>query len=471
MNMLRVPGHRRLRGRAFHDLCDELGILVWQDFMFANLDYPIADDGFRALGRGGGAPRARRLARPARASRCSAATARSSSRSRCSGSIRRSAAASCSASCCPALVARGRRRRPLRPLRAVRRRPARSARSRRRQLLRRRRLPAPARGRAPRRGPVRGRVPGVRQRARRGGARAMIPSARRLAVHHPRWKAGVPRDAGAGWDFDDVRDHYLELLFGVDPAELRSVDPTATSSSRGRSRGEVMAEVFGEWRRRGSPCGGGLVLWLRDLVPGAGWGVARRSRRAEGRLPSPAPRAGPGGRVDDRRGPGRDRRRTSPTTAPEPLRPGCGWRSTAIPEQRVDEAVERLELPAARRSDTATSRRCSAVSSTRRGRTGSARRPQMQSSPRSRTRQRRCWRKGFRFPSGRPRTIDSLATLGVEATAVSRTPGTVEVTIRSERLLYGTRIVAEGWVADDDAFASSRDTCGRFFSAADPRAR
>ena len=31
--------------------------------------------------------------------------------------------------------------------------------------------------------------------------------------------------------------------------------------------------MFGEWRRAGSPCGGGLVLWLRDLLPGAGWGL------------------------------------------------------------------------------------------------------------------------------------------------------------------------------------------------------
>ena len=34
-----------------------------------------------------------------------------------------------------------------------------------------------------------------------------------------------------------------------------------------------MAEVFGEWRRGASRCGGALVLWLRDLEPGAGWGL------------------------------------------------------------------------------------------------------------------------------------------------------------------------------------------------------
>jgi beta-mannosidase len=31
--------------------------------------------------------------------------------------------------------------------------------------------------------------------------------------------------------------------------------------------------VLGEWRRAGSPCRGALVLWLRDLAPGSGWGV------------------------------------------------------------------------------------------------------------------------------------------------------------------------------------------------------
>ena len=34
-----------------------------------------------------------------------------------------------------------------------------------------------------------------------------------------------------------------------------------------------MAATFAEWRRHGSRCAGGLVWFLRDLWPGAGWGV------------------------------------------------------------------------------------------------------------------------------------------------------------------------------------------------------
>ena len=130
--------------------------------------------------------------------------------------------------------------------------------ARRRQLLRRRRVPAPARRRAPRGRAVRVRVPGLRQRPRRR------PAAR---------SGGVPRDVGASWDFEDVRDHYLELLFGIEPEELRSFDQRRYLELSRAVTGEVMAEVFGEWRRAGSPCGGGLVLWLRDLVPGSGWGL------------------------------------------------------------------------------------------------------------------------------------------------------------------------------------------------------
>lgn len=72
------------------------------------------------------------------------------------------------------------------------------------------------------------------------------------------------------WDFADVRDHYLGLLFGVDPGRLRHDEPERYLELSRLVTGEVMAEVFGEWRRSASPCGGGLVLWLRDVLPGPG---------------------------------------------------------------------------------------------------------------------------------------------------------------------------------------------------------
>ena len=79
----------------------------------------------------------------------------------------------------------------------------------------------------------------------------------------------MPRDNGADWDFADVRDHYLRARYG----------PDASEAAAQRVTGEVMAEVFGEWRRPGSGCGGGIVLWLRDLAPGAGWGLLDHTGR------------------------------------------------------------------------------------------------------------------------------------------------------------------------------------------------
>jgi len=93
------------------------------------------------------------------------------------------------------------------------------------------------------------------------------------AAHDPAWKRAIYRDAGASWDFEDVRDHYLRKLFGLDSLEVRRSDPDRYLQLGRAVVAVLVRDTFAEWRRRESACAGGLVFYFNDALPGAGMGV------------------------------------------------------------------------------------------------------------------------------------------------------------------------------------------------------
>ncbi|MDI1314058.1 glycoside hydrolase family 2 protein [Prosthecobacter sp.] len=271
MNMLRIGGTMTYESDAFYRLCDELGILVWQDFMFANMDYPVEDAAFAENITIEATQQLDRLAQhPCVAVYCG------------NSEIEQQAAMLGMA----------------------------------RELWRNgwfgERLPALCRKHHPGTvyvpsSPSGGVLPfhtrtgvthyygiGAYQRSlcelRQADVKftseclgfANIPETETIdeimgglmpVMHHPRWKQRVPRDTGAGWDFEDVRDHYLRELFNVDPVALRSFDmPRYLELSRVAS-GEMMARTFAEWRSGHSRNAGALVWFYKDLWPAAGWGI------------------------------------------------------------------------------------------------------------------------------------------------------------------------------------------------------
>ncbi|VAW92770.1 Beta-mannosidase [hydrothermal vent metagenome] len=92
-------------------------------------------------------------------------------------------------------------------------------------------------------------------------------------THHPKWKERTPRDTGTGWDFEDVRDHYSKKIFNIDTTRTRSFDTQSYMELSEVATGEIMSQVFSEWRSMHSQCSGGLVWFLKDFWQGAGWGI------------------------------------------------------------------------------------------------------------------------------------------------------------------------------------------------------
>jgi len=270
MNMLRVAGPFVYETDTFFDLCDAAGILVWQDFMFANMDYPAEDPDFAAgVDREVTQQLARLQARPSLAVLCG--NSEGAQQAAMSGAPRErwapalfetTLAAHAREYCadvpyCPSSTHGGDF--PfsasqgvtsyygvgayLQPLQDARRCELKFA----SECLAFANVPE-------------------------GETLTQDPS-RPLHFNHPRWKERTPRDLGAGWDFDDVRDRYLERLFRLEAASLRYADQDRYLRLSRAASGEAMLGAFTEWRRARSDCRGALVLFLRDLWPGAGWGV------------------------------------------------------------------------------------------------------------------------------------------------------------------------------------------------------
>jgi beta-mannosidase len=271
MNMLRVGGTMVYEDAAFFDACDELGVLVWQEFMFANMDYPEHDAAFMADVN---AEVDQQLTcwqgRPSLAVVCG--NSEVEQQAAMWGAPRELWS--------PPLFHASLRERVREALPGV---PY---------------WPSSAHGGAfPHQGNAGTtsyygvgaylRAPEDARRCELSFATeclafANVPDERTLSrmpgglalrVHHPAWKERTPRDLNAGWDFEDVRDHYLALLFRVDPVACRSLDHERYLALSRIVTGEMMAGAFAEWRRPGSGCGGALVWFLRDLWAGAGWGL------------------------------------------------------------------------------------------------------------------------------------------------------------------------------------------------------
>lgn len=271
MNMLRISGATVYEHEAFHNECDRQGVLVWQDFMFANMDYPAEDAAFAASAEAEVRQQLARWAqRPSLAVLCGNSEVEQQAamwgapRAQWQSALFHERFAALAAEACPDVPY----------------------------------WPSSAHGGAfPHQvdsGTTSyygvGAYLGAPSEARRAALKfateclgfanlpepatiARMPGGAGLRVHHPGWKARTPRDLGAGWDFEDVRDHYLRLLFGLDPVALRSQDHERYLALGRAVTGEVMAAALAEWRRAASGCGGALVWTLRDLWAGAGWGL------------------------------------------------------------------------------------------------------------------------------------------------------------------------------------------------------
>ncbi len=268
MNTIRVSATMGYEGTPFYELCDELGLLVWQDFALANFDYPAADPAFVASV----AEEARQFLARTQVSPCLAVLCGGSEVAQQAAMMGLPPAAWTNPLFEEVLPGAAAALRPDVPY--IAHSPHGGA------------MPFVADegvshyyGVSAHRRPV--------EEARRAGVRfsaeslgfANVPDVAPVVledgptIRHPDYTERFAHDSAASWAFEGVRNHYCEALYGVDTAILRRDDPERFLAFARATSAEIMEATFAEWRAAGSPTRGALVWFLRDLLPGAGWGV------------------------------------------------------------------------------------------------------------------------------------------------------------------------------------------------------
>ncbi len=269
VNMLRIGATGVYETDDFYGACDNAGILVWQDFMFSNFDYPVGDPAFVASVE----TETRQFLRRTNFAPSMAVL--------CGGNEAYQQAAMMG-------VAEANWRSPLfedaLPRYCAEERPDVAY-----------VVNSPSGGALPFHadaGVAHYYGVGAYRRplddARRAGVRfaseclgfANVPDTRTLVedfgatpLASRLWTARIPRDQGASQDFEQVRDHYVGLLYDVDPDDLKSREPDRYLDLSRAAVAEVIEATIGEWRRPGSPCAGALVWFWKDLWASSGWGV------------------------------------------------------------------------------------------------------------------------------------------------------------------------------------------------------
>lgn len=271
LNMLRIGGTMVYESNYFYQLCDQLGIMVWQDFMFANMDYPITDENFHAniirettaqLNRlaqyacisvyCGNSEIQQQAAMMGQTAECWSNNFFDSELKELCSALHPSSIYFPSTPCEGALpfsinqgvshyYGVGAYKRPLNDavIAAVKFTP---------ETL------------------------GISNIPEQNTIDTLL-NGNTFTAHDPIWKKGVPRDSSAGWDFEDIRDFYLAQLFKQDPVYLRSHNPQQYLELSRAVSSELMLRTLANWRAPNHPCRGALIWFYKDIFPGAGWGL------------------------------------------------------------------------------------------------------------------------------------------------------------------------------------------------------